>query len=153
MNPEKARELRDGKSRQRASPFSPQPGTRKHRELRFNPQHPEEVAEAHKLLAGLDGMDIEAGLTAHSLSIWYDVNDYTLEGLEAALKRQGFHLDNGVFNKISSALAHFCEETQLRNMHGPQRLLKKSHDIYSKAWDQHAHGDHDETPPDLRKDH
>ncbi len=53
MTPEKARELRDekrdGKPRQRPAAFVPQPGTRKHRELRFDHQHPEHVEEARKL--------------------------------------------------------------------------------------------------------
>jgi rubrerythrin len=153
MTPEKARQLRDGGSRRRPSPFAPQPGTRKHRELHFDPAKPEQVEEARKLLSGLEGMDVETGLAPHSLSIWYEVSVYTLEGLEAALKRQGFQLDNGVMSKISRAVVYFCEETQLRNMRVPERLIKKSHDIYSKAWEHHSHGDHDETPPEMRKEH
>jgi hypothetical protein len=66
MTVEKARELRDekrdGKHRQRPAAFVPQPGTRKHRELRFDHRHPEHVDEARKLLAGLDGMEIDDGI-------------------------------------------------------------------------------------------
>lgn len=152
MTPEKARELRDGKRRKRSAAFVPQPGSRKHRELRFDHRHPQEVDQARKLLAGLEGMDIDSGLAPYSLSIWYDIGDYSLEGLEAALVRQGFHLDNGVFSKLVRALVYFCEETQMRNMRVPERLLKQSHEIYSKAWEHHPHGDHDDTPPELRQD-
>jgi hypothetical protein len=74
MTPEKARELRDeirdGKPRQRPAAFVPQPGTRKHRELRFDHRHPEHVEEARKLLAGLEGMEIDTGIAPYSLSIW-----------------------------------------------------------------------------------
>lgn len=152
MNPEKARQLRDGGSRPRPSPFAPQPGTRKHRELRFAPNHADQVAAVGKLLGGLENMDVEPGPGSHSLSIWYEISDYTLEGLETALRRQGFVLHDSLYCKVARALVYFCEETQLRNMRMPERLIKKSNEIYSKAWEKHRHGDHDETPPDLRHD-
>jgi hypothetical protein len=153
MNVEKAREMRDGHPRRRPSPFAPQPGTRKHRELRFDLIRPNQVAEAQRLLAGLEGMDVEPGEEAHTLSIWYELRDYTLEGLETALTKQGFHLDNSLYCKLLRAIVYYCEETQLRNMRVPERLIKKSHEVYSKAWEHHPHGDHDDTPPELRKEH
>ncbi len=137
MSPEKARELRDG-GRHRVSPFTPQPGPRKHRELRFHPDFPKHTETARELLAGLPDMEVDAGLAPNCLSLWYNINDYTFEGIVKALTRR--------------ALAFFCEETQLRNLHGSERLIKKSNDIYSKAWEHHPHGDHDDTPPDLRQD-
>ncbi len=152
MTPEKARELRDGHPRCRPSPFAPQPGTRKHRELRFDRLRPQQVEEARKLLQGLDGMDVDTGEAPHSLSIWYELRDYSLEGLETALTRQGFHLDNSLYCKLVRAVVYFCEETQLRNMRVPERLIKKSHEVYSKAWEHHPHGDHDDTPVELRKE-
>jgi hypothetical protein len=156
MTPEKARELRDelrnGKPRAHPSAFVPQPGTRKQREVRFDHLHPEHVEEAHQLLSGLEGMDVERGVVPDSLLIGYEIGEYSLEGLEAALVRQGFHLDNSVYSKVVRALVYFCEETQMRNMRVPERLIKKSHEVYSKAWEHHPHGDHDETPPELRQD-
>ena len=156
MTVERARELRDekrdGKHRQRPAAFVPQPGTRKHRELRFDPRHSHEVEQARKLLAGLEGMDIDAGLVPHSLSIWYEISDYSLEGLEAALIRQGFHLDNSMYSRLMRTVVYFCEETKMRNMRVPERLIKKSNEVYSKAWEHHHHGDHDETPPELRQE-
>jgi hypothetical protein len=152
MTPEKARELRDGHTRCRPSPFAPQPGTRKHRELRFDHIRPGQVEEAKRLLAGLDGIDLEIGEIPNSLAIWYELRDYTLEGLETALTRQGFHLDNSLYAKLMRAVVYFCEETQLRNMRVPERLIKKSHEVYSKVWEHHPHGDHDDTPPELRKE-
>jgi len=47
---------------------------------------------------------------------------------------------------------YFCEETQMRNMRVPERLIKKSHLVYSKAWEHHPHGDRDDTPAELRQD-
>ncbi|HLA33719.1 MAG TPA: hypothetical protein VJ001_02515 [Rhodocyclaceae bacterium] len=152
MTPAKARELRDGGARHRPSPFSRQSGTRKHRELRFATQPPHQVDQARKLLAGLEGLEVDDGLAPRSLSIWYEIGDYTLQGLEAALRQQGFKLDNGVFCRLARVIVYYCEETQLRNMRVPERLIKKSHEVYSKAWEHHPHGDHDDTPPELRQD-
>ncbi|TAJ16287.1 MAG: hypothetical protein EPO60_11450 [Rugosibacter sp.] len=157
MTPAKARELRDaGGRRPRPGMFVPQPGTRKHRVLRFDAKYPGDAAAAQTLLAGLPEMVVEAGPLsgnpAHTLSLWYELGQYTFDGIASALVKQGFHLDNGWHARFMRAVIAFAEETQLRNMHGPQRLIKKSQDIYSKAWDHHLHGDHDDTPPDLRQD-
>jgi hypothetical protein len=75
-----------------------------------------------------------------------------LQSLETALIRQGFHLDNSIVHQLARAVIYFCEDTQLRNLRQPERLLKKSNEIYSRAWDQHPHGDHDDTPPELRRE-
>ena len=152
MNPEKARELRDGHPRPPPTPFLPQPDTAKRRELRFDIANPDETIRAAELLGGLDGMQVEPGSSANSLVIRYELRDYTMEGLEAALAAQGFHLDGSFVRRIERAIIHFTEETQLRNMRVPERLIKKSQQVYSKAWDKHLHGDYDDTPQDLRQD-
>lgn len=153
LNPERARLLRDKeRGLHRSHPLAPQGGTRKHREIRFGKLPPGQAEQALSLLKRLERMEVSPGLTANSVSVWYEIEDYTMEGLEAALRRQGFHLENTIYVKLIRALVYFCEDTQLRNMHGPQRLLKKSHEVYSKAWEHHPHGDHDDTPPDLRQD-
>lgn len=153
MTPAKARELRDaGGRRPRPGIFMPQPGTRKHRELRFAAPGEAQAENACRLLGGLDNMEAEHGRAPGSISLWYELGDYTLAGIADALARQGFHLDGSLYSRCMRALIAFCEETQLRNMHGPQRLIKKSQDIYSKAWAHHPHGDHDDTPPELRQD-
>ena len=153
LNPEQARLIRDReRGLHRSHPFAPQAGTRKHREIRFAKLPPEQVERATVFLAQLGKCEVAPGPTAMSLSVWYEVTDYTLEGIESALRQQGFHLDNTLYAKLLRALVHYCEQTQLRNMHGPQRLIKKSHEVYSQAWDHHPHGDHDDTPPELRQD-
>lgn len=152
MNPEKARELRDGHPRPQPTPFLPQPDTHKRRELRFDAGHAGQIQKAVNLLSGLPGILVEPGPTPFSLSVSYELRDYTLEGLEAALLAQGFHFDTSIGRRIGRAITHFVEETQLRNMRVPERLIKKSQQVYSKAWDKHMHGDHDDTPQDLRQD-
>lgn len=102
------------------------------------------------MLSDLPGLSVEPGHAAHALSVTYDITEYTLQGLETALIRQGFHLDNSIVHQLGRAVIYFCEDTQLRNLRQPERLIKKSHEVYSKVWEHHPHGDHDDTPLDLR---
>lgn len=151
MTLELARQLRDeerGKSRPPL--FDPQPGEEKHREIHFDHARPEQIAQAFDLLSNLPNLEISAGHSDFSIHVDYSIHHYSLQGLETALIRQGFHLDNSVKHQLGRAVIYFCEETQLRNLRQPERLLKKSHEIYSKVWDRHLHGDHDSTPPELR---
>ncbi len=153
LNPERARQLRD-KERgfTRHHPLAPQAGTRKHREIRFAKLPPGQAEQAQQLLVALEHLEVAAGIEANSVSVWYEIAEYTLEGLETALRDQGFHLSNTLYNKLVRALVYYCEETQLSNLRGPERLLKQSHEVYSHAWERHPHGDHDDTPEELRQD-
>lgn len=153
MDVERARRLRDKeRGLHRPHALAPQSGTRKHREIRFNKLRLWQLDQAKALLESLENLEVAPGVLPNSLSVWYEVTDYTMEGLETALINQGFHLENTLYCKIIRALVYFSEDTQLRNMSQPERLIKKSHEVYSKAWEHHPHGDHDETPPELRRD-
>lgn len=153
MDVERARRLRDKeRGLHRPHALAPQSGTRKHREIRFNKLRLWQVEQARALLESLENLEVAPGVLPNSLSVWYEVTDYTMEGLETALINQGFHLENTLYCKIIRALVYFSEDTQLRNMSQPERLIKKSHEVYSKAWEHHPHGDHDDTPPELRRD-
>jgi hypothetical protein len=150
MSPERARMLRDGGRRRRPA-LVPQPGTRKHREIRFSKLRPGQTDEARRVLAQLEHLEVEPGLLVNSVSVWYEISDYTLAALEEALVEQGFHLDSSLYSKLVRAIVYFCEDTQLRNLRQPERLIKKSNEVYVQAWEHHPHGDHDDTPPDLRE--
>lgn len=153
MNPERARVLRDELRHRshRHQGLAPHEGSRKRRELRFDERHSGQAEQAHQLLCGVDALTVTAG-SANRLIIEYDLTEYTLAGLEKALASQGFLFDDSLFCKLRRALIHFLEETQLRNMRMPHRLLKKSNEVYVKAWEQHSHGDHDDTPAELREE-
>jgi hypothetical protein len=154
LNPERARILRDKeRGLHRPHPLAPQTGSRKHREIRFAKLPPGQAERAMELLTRLERIEVAPGLHAESVSVWYEVTDHTLEALEYSLREHGFHLSNTLYSKLIRALVHYSEDTELRNMNHPERLLKQSHEVYSKAWDHHPHGDHDDTPPELRQDH
>ena len=152
MNPERARLLRDQeRGLHRPHPLAPQSGTRKHREIRLNKLKDWQIPEAYALLASLPGLEVAPGTLPNGISVWYEISEHCMEALEKLLEDRGFHLDCTLYSKIIRALVYFTEETQRRNMGQPERLLKKSHDVYSKAWEHHPHGDHDETPLELRE--
>lgn len=125
--------------------------TTKTRDIRFNATPADQAARAVQLLAGLEGLNVRATATPQAVTVRYDIAHFTLRGLEGALIAHGFHLDGSLYSKLLRALVHYCEDTQLRNLRSPQRLLKKSHEIYVKAYEHHPHGDHDEMPPELRE--
>lgn len=151
MNPERARQLRDEtRGIARPHPLAWQLGTKKQREIRFCRLKLAQVQEAHALLATLPRLEVAPGSQPNTLWVTYEITDYTLEGLERLLEDKGFHLENTLFAKLLRALVYFSEETQRRNLAQPERLIKQSHEVYSKAWEHHPHGDHDDTPPELR---
>jgi hypothetical protein len=132
-------------------PFARAPGIEKHREIRFGKLPPGQADKALAILSGLDGLAVSPGPRQNTIEVRYEVTNYTFEGLEHALQAQGFHLDNTIYTKILRAIVYYCETTQLHNLRSPERLIKKSNEVYVKAWDHHLHGDHDETPPELRE--
>lgn len=153
MNPERARLLRDQeRGLHRPHPLALQAGSRKHREIRFCKLKQNQVDEAFVLLSALPKLEVAPGTLPNGISVWYEIADHCMEGLEKLLIDRGFHLENTLYCKLIRALVYFTEETQRRNMSQPERLIKKSHDVYSKAWEHHPHGDHDDTPPDLREE-
>jgi hypothetical protein len=152
MNPERARLLRDQeRGLHRPHPLATQAGTRKHREIRFCKLKHWQIPEAFELLRSLPKLEVAPGTQPNGLSVWYEIADHCMEALEKLLVDRGFHLENTLYCKLIRALVYFTEETQLRNMGQPERLIKKSHEVYSHAWEHHPHGDHDDTPPELRE--
>lgn len=126
-------------------------GLIKERVIRFASFPPGQTVQALQSLRMLKGLVVGEGDRERSLSVRYSVLDYSLEGLEDALREAGFHLDNTLYSKLVRALVYFCEETQRHNLESPERLIKKSNEVYIKVYDQHPHGDHDDTPPELRE--
>lgn len=127
------------------------PGLRKIHDIRFHELPKGQAEQAAQLLAKLEDIQVEQ-TDACCLRITYDILDHTLEGLESALTEQGFHLDNSLYTKFMRALVYYCEDIQLHNLMTPARLIKKSNEAYIEAWAHHPHGDHDDTPLELRHD-
>lgn len=151
MTPERARELRD-RIRPRPKGTTLRPGALRESAIYFDRAWPDQAEQALQILDGIEHLKVKRGKTPNSICIAYRVTDYTLHGIEAALISLGFHLDNSWWRRAGRFFAYFGEETELRNLSVPERLIKKSNEVYSKAWEHHPHGDHDDTPLDLREE-
>ena len=126
-------------------------GIAKEREIRFKALPPGQLERAWEVLHVLKGLQIERTGDPLCLRVRYSVLDYSLEALEDALRDAGCALDNALYTKLVRALIYFCEETQRHNLLSPERLIKQSNEVYIQAWDHQVHGDHDDTPLDLRE--
>lgn len=152
MTPERARELAHRVPHAGHAPVVPAHGSAKRREIRFTKMPPEQSRKAAELLAGMEFLEVSHGPHPRGITVGYDLIDYTYQGLEKALRNLGYHLDNSIYCKIVRALVYFTEETQLRNLKEPARLIKQSNQVYIKAYQHHPHGDRDDTPVELRED-
>ncbi|MBV2234263.1 MAG: hypothetical protein KUL75_01845 [Sterolibacterium sp.] len=153
MNLEQARKLRDAVRHRshRHQGLVCQHDSAKTRLLHFDSLLAAQTEQVRQLLDGIDGLTVTC-VAQNCLQVSYNLTEYTLAGLEKALTSQGFRFQQSWYRSLERALIHFWEETQLRNMRVPQRLIKKSNEVYVKAWEQHPHGDHDDTPRELREE-
>lgn len=125
---------------------------KKHRDILFAKFPPGQVPEAADSLKRIDEVDVAPKTEKRSVGVTYELQQHTLEELENHLEDKGFHLDNTLMSKLTRALIHYVEDTQLHNLGAPEKRLKRSADeAYVKAWDLRPHGDHDDTPPEWRE--
>jgi len=130
------------------SPFELQ----KERLLVFTEEPANQLFPAYLLLIGLDDFEVEMGPLPNSLLVRYSVQHYSLEALEKALTREGFRLQSSLLGKIKKQLIHYCEDVQYHNLKTPEpRTKNNSQEIFVKIYDHHPHGNHDDTPKELRE--
>lgn len=128
------------------------PDLKKKREILFSKFPPGQVPEAADDLKHLDEVDVDPKYDKRSVGVSYELTNHTLRELDEHLVDKGFHLDNTLMTKLTRALIYYVEDTQLHNMEAPERRMKRSsQEAYGKAWEQHPHGDHDDTPPEWRE--
>lgn len=121
---------------------------KKERVLIFAAEPAPQLTQAFILLSGLKNFQVEKGPLENSLLIRYSVEHYSLEGLEKALIKEGFVFHYGLFAKIKKTLIHYCEDVQYHNLKTPEpRTKNNTQEVFVKAYEQHPHGDHDETKP------
>lgn len=125
---------------------------KKHREILFAKFPPGQVPEAADDLKRMNEVEVAPQTEKRAIGVSYELQQHTLEELENHLEDKGFHLDNTLLSKLTRALIHYVEDTQLHNLGAPEKRLKRSAtEAYVKAWEQHPHGDHDDTPPEWRE--
>ena len=130
--------------------------SRKQREIVFAASevaaHANQIEQAYMLLVGLPNCVVQHSSKPNTLLVSYSLEDYTLEGLERALEKEGFQLDHSLLHSIGRKIIYYCEDTTCHNMDIPDHPTKKREkEVFVKVYDQHLHGDHDDTPPESRK--
>ena len=128
------------------------PDLKKKREILFSKFPPGQVPEAADTLKHLDEVEGAPKYDWRSVGVAYELTNHTLRELDEHLVDKGYHLDNTLMSKLTRALIYYVEDTQLHNIGAPEKRLKRSsQEAYGKAWAQHPHGDHDDTPPEWRE--
>lgn len=124
----------------------------KQRLLVFSKDPTNQLDQAFLLLNGLENFHVERAEQPNSLLICYSLQHYSLEALEKALAREGFRLEVNLLEKIKKHLIHYCEDVQYHNLKTPEpRTKNNSQEIFIKAYGHHPHGNHDDTPKELRE--
>ncbi len=124
----------------------------KQRLLVFRNDPANQLDQAYLLLSKLENFHVERGEQPNSLLIRYSVQHYSLEALEKALNREGFRLRFTLLGSLKKKLIHYCEDVQYHNLKTPEpRTKNNSQEIFVKAYDHHPHGNHDDTPKELRE--
>ncbi len=114
--------------------------------------HANQIEQAYMLLGGLPNCTVQRSSKPNTLLVSYSLEDYTLEGLERALEQEGFQLDHSLLHSIGRQIIYYCEDTACHNMDIPDHPTKmREKEVFVKVYDQHLHGDHDDTPPESRK--
>jgi len=85
------------------------------------------------------------------LRLEYQLSCCSLRSIEELLEQHEIALEDSVVARMKRSLTHFREDTQIRNAVSPQRLIKQSNQVYVRAYEHHSHGDHDDTPTELRE--
>ncbi len=128
------------------------PGAVKQRELVFSADPPGQAGRALELLSGVDDLQVEYGQHPNSVMVTYSLFDYALEDLEQALAREGFRLVDSPLAQLGRKLTYYLEEVEFHNLNVPDwRAQHPRSEIFVKAYQHHLHGDHDDTPPELRE--
>lgn len=122
------------------------------REIRFEAIEAAQLELAAQALAAIPGVKVGPAQHPAALTVSYNLAAHTCDELEEQLEALGLHLDHSLYGRLRRAMVHFCEETRRRNLTAPQRLIKQSSEVYVQAYAHHPHGDHDDTPEDLRQD-
>lgn len=124
----------------------------KERILVFSEEPGGQTDKAFRILKGLDNFHVEKLEQPASLLIRYSIEHYSLEALENALMREGFRLEGSFLDKLKKHLIHYCEDVQYHNLKTPEpRTKNNSQEIFVKAYEHHPHGNHDDTPKELRE--
>ena len=91
----------------------------KQRDIVFDAESSDQIKRAYLLLSGLPDCKVEYGDVSNSLRVAYNLRNYTLEGLENGLIKEGFKLDHSPLHNIGRKVIYYCEDTICHNLDIP----------------------------------
>ncbi len=124
----------------------------KRRDIRFCHLHPDpdQARSALLLLSDAEGVVDISFIDELCLSISYDVRLLTLQAIDDALIRLGYHLDNRLISRMKRALYGYSEETQRANL-GTIIETDTTTKVFVKRYNVNYHGCRDKRPEHWRK--
>jgi len=125
----------------------------KQREIVFCTLHPDRQ-QAHTAAAVLESVDgvLRIDAPEHSLlCVEYHLLVITLVEIEDLLQSNGFHLDNGLVQKLKRALFHYTEETQRANLGCHKGDANCTQKVFATSYKRRAHGCRDDRPDYWRR--
>ena len=125
----------------------------KHREIVFDPLHPDcdQAQTATLSLADVAGVQQVQVISPTALRVTYDLLSISLQQIDEALDEAGFHLSGKLVCKLRRALYYYTEETQRANAgcpHGESNCTRK---VFIARYRQLNHGCRDNRPEHWRK--
>ncbi len=125
----------------------------KEREISFCTLHPDpdQAGSAAALLLELDGVHRVEVIDAGTLQIRYHLLVICLIDIEEMLEHNGFHIDNGLMNKVRRALFHYTEETQRANLGCARGEANCTQKVFVNRYRNREHGCQDDRPEHWRR--
>jgi hypothetical protein len=127
----------------------------KHREIVFSKPHPDprQAHSAMLLLGDVDGVVAVDLLDEDRIGIGYDLRSLCYEEIQQALTEVGFHLDQGLLQKLRHALWTYTEATQRANLGLDPKLCGGScaEKVFVRHYRSRAHGCRDDRPQHWRR--
>ena len=125
----------------------------KRREIVFSTLHPDpdQPGSAAAMLLEIEEIEQVMVLDNGTVQVHYHLAKICLADIEGLLEAKGFHLENGLVQKIKRALFHYTEETQLANLgceHGDPDCIKK---VFVNCYRSRNHGCQDDRPDHWRR--
>ena len=127
-------------------------GLHKQREISFFEFHPDpdQCQSAIQLLNSIDEIEQCERSGPRSLIVHYNLNQISLEVIELLLIELGFHLESGLFYKLSRALYYYTEEVQRDNLGINNNSAIDTKMIFMNRYQHLMHGCRDTTPAHFR---
>lgn len=110
---------------------------------------PEQTHRAANLLAEAFGIRTRADAQSGHLTLLYTLPQHSLLQLVHHLEQAGIALARHPIHRLQCQLACYCEQVQLDNLQCPPQATK-GREAFSQIYQQHPHGDRDDTPEELR---